>query len=66
MDATFRLRRSYRYQAIGGGLGFLAWGVLTVYLVLTAPNVPNRPAAAAFIADFRGRDKNQPFYSCPG
>ncbi len=49
MNATFRLRRYYRNMAVGGVIVFLAWGVFGVFIALTAPDIKNRLAVAAFM-----------------
>jgi hypothetical protein len=47
VDATFRLRRTYRNQGLGFLLGFSAWTVLHVSLALTDRDVLNRLAFAS-------------------
>ncbi len=48
MDATFRMRRSYRNQGAWCLPVFLAWAAFGAYLALTDSNIPHRMAALLF------------------
>ncbi|MDG3006034.1 hypothetical protein [Paludisphaera mucosa] len=47
MDATYRPPRSKLYLGLGLLVGFLAWGGVGLWAAYAAPDVRNRPAAAA-------------------
>ncbi len=48
LDATFRLRRTFRNQGLGFLPLFLAWCALNIYVFGTDPKIPHRVAMVSF------------------